>query len=375
VHQLVETKRFNACLQHDQLIVQRKAGSSFIGFSEAPIHFAPTFKLKVAQSDPNSGMFRQTSSVNRQPKGGLKNSTSSVQSPLQISPIPAHMQSLTWPSVSSQGSGLGIGNIPQVPSSMDAFLSYPSEITSDKRVYNNQRTPSWTDRILFKSRPPRKELNEECPGAPPICCQAYTSISKQPGSDHLPVVGVFDVPFHWNAIEHIEQTPLQASNSFQKGKSTIVRSRTKSLFQRGGAHNKVFPQKATSLLRSRSKGKGDPPNAYSPTSPGGENKLDELSAARSSSPTLSSPLLQSLTESTAPKNVSVALHQSRNKANVMRTISLGRKRTESNDSHKQPFPPPIYTLNAAGGNTSEAYDSNGAVAANKKSDGDRCLIM
>ncbi|KAI9179114.1 hypothetical protein H9P43_005776 [Blastocladiella emersonii ATCC 22665] len=44
---LIETNRLDACLNNDQLTAQRRAGHTFIGFQEAPIRFAPTFKLIV----------------------------------------------------------------------------------------------------------------------------------------------------------------------------------------------------------------------------------------------------------------------------------------------------------------------------------------
>ncbi|KAJ3353598.1 inositol polyphosphate 5-phosphatase [Allomyces javanicus] len=48
VTHLIATHRLDACLNNDQLTAQRRAGHTFLGFSEAPITFAPTFKIKVA---------------------------------------------------------------------------------------------------------------------------------------------------------------------------------------------------------------------------------------------------------------------------------------------------------------------------------------
>ncbi|KNE72045.1 hypothetical protein AMAG_15986 [Allomyces macrogynus ATCC 38327] len=57
VTHLIATHRLDACLNNDQLTAQRRAGHTFLGFSEAPITFAPTFKIKVAH-----GHARRTSS-------------------------------------------------------------------------------------------------------------------------------------------------------------------------------------------------------------------------------------------------------------------------------------------------------------------------
>ncbi|KNE61056.1 hypothetical protein AMAG_06811 [Allomyces macrogynus ATCC 38327] len=58
VTHLIATHRLDACLNNDQLTAQRRAGHTFLGFSEAPINFPPTFKIKVAHAHA-----RRTSSV------------------------------------------------------------------------------------------------------------------------------------------------------------------------------------------------------------------------------------------------------------------------------------------------------------------------
>ncbi|KAJ3368730.1 inositol polyphosphate 5-phosphatase [Allomyces arbusculus] len=50
VTHLIATHRLDACLNNDQLTAQRRAGHTFLGFSEAPITFAPTFKIKVTHA-------------------------------------------------------------------------------------------------------------------------------------------------------------------------------------------------------------------------------------------------------------------------------------------------------------------------------------
>lgn len=89
-------------LKHDQLLQQRAAGKVFHGFSEADIHFHPTYKF-----DPGS---------------------------------------------------------------------------DDYDTSAKQRIPSWTDRILFKSRQP---------GA--ITCNSYDACTLMMESDHKPVIGSYSI--------------------------------------------------------------------------------------------------------------------------------------------------------------------------------------
>jgi hypothetical protein len=66
-----------------------------------------------------------------------------------------------------------------------SFLpTYKFDLNSDHYDRSTkQRTPSYTDRILFRSNGPGN----------PITCRGYQSVNEVKTSDHRPVYGVFDV--------------------------------------------------------------------------------------------------------------------------------------------------------------------------------------
>jgi len=51
IRQLIKTKNYERLLKYDQLELQRKNGLAFVGFEEAPITFAPTYKFVVGTND------------------------------------------------------------------------------------------------------------------------------------------------------------------------------------------------------------------------------------------------------------------------------------------------------------------------------------
>ena len=73
-----------------------------------------------------------------------------------------------------------------------SYQSSPALLESDSLHYDSspkQRVPSWTDRILWKSRSIKKKVD----------VLSYTSHMNVIGfSDHRPVTGCFLVDFDWN---------------------------------------------------------------------------------------------------------------------------------------------------------------------------------
>ncbi|KAK9728505.1 hypothetical protein K7432_000987 [Basidiobolus ranarum] len=122
----LSTGDYGYLLDRDQLIQEREKGTVFPDFEEAPITFPPTYKFDV----PHVGQ-------------SYMSSESSLSDAMP-------------------------------PSLRHIYDSSPKA-----------RIPSWTDRILYKSR-----VGE-------IDVLRYEGLMEMYGSDHKPVVGVFSVRFDW----------------------------------------------------------------------------------------------------------------------------------------------------------------------------------
>jgi hypothetical protein len=142
VSALVRTKDWGALLAGDQLKREIAAGRTLHGFNEAPIVFAPTFKVARHEA---------------------------------------------------------------------------------KEVYNEKRTPSWTDRVVFKSITSRATHLTAIPGG-------YTSSPSLTTSDHKPVRAVFKVRLPEAPSEHLIACPGETSPccllTQVKIRHTLTRSRT-----------------------------------------------------------------------------------------------------------------------------------------------------
>ncbi|KAK9728169.1 hypothetical protein K7432_001281 [Basidiobolus ranarum] len=124
----------NYLLECDQLNIQRQSNLVFQGFHEAPILFPPTYKFDVVNQTSNS----------------------------EIIDIEYNRP---------------ICDFIPLKNSLDSMNVYD---TSPKA-----RVPSWTDRILYKSKKGEVEVPR------------YEAVMDMYGSDHKPVVGVFLVYFDW----------------------------------------------------------------------------------------------------------------------------------------------------------------------------------
>jgi hypothetical protein len=115
-------------LHHDQLCSVLADGAAFKGFTEAKITFPPTYKVSCSDS-------KQTS----------------LQYCFQYDPGTQNFDSSS-----------------------------------------KQRTPAYTDRILYKQRAGRRFSGQF--ETPPLQCLVYDSVSSITTSDHKPVWGVFKAP-------------------------------------------------------------------------------------------------------------------------------------------------------------------------------------
>ncbi|CAG8598360.1 7965_t:CDS:2 [Paraglomus brasilianum] len=146
VDEYLEAKDIQTLLEHDQLLEEMKNNTIFKNFHEAPIGFTPTFKFDITDHED----YRHSGPIPH-----------CLSSPAIVQPPPAKYD------------------------------------TSEKN-----RVPSWTDRILFKTRIPGKDAR----------VIRYTSHMDVLGfSDHRPVTGVFLVDFDWNrTVNHRQNAhPLQ----------------------------------------------------------------------------------------------------------------------------------------------------------------------
>jgi hypothetical protein len=153
-------------IANDQLTIERKKGTAFKDFHEAPVTFPPTYKYRITTSPITSqnGSFSEDA---------LSPNTLSPPTPLS----------------------------PTSPQSMDgSILTMLDDHASKVRI------PSWTDRILYKSN-----LKDSALHIKPI---TYTSFMDFITSDHKPVAGVFSF-----AVLDATSLPLQDHKETKKKKN------------------------------------------------------------------------------------------------------------------------------------------------------------
>lgn len=126
---------YNELLSRDQLRREMKKNALYHGWREAEIHFPPTYKFDILR------------------------------------------KSASGPGSTSRAGGTGAADVYD---------------TSSK-----SRIPSWTDRIIYRTRdrkPSRGSWNRDR-----IRVLRYDGIMDMYGSDHRPVVGVYELAFDWEA--------------------------------------------------------------------------------------------------------------------------------------------------------------------------------
>jgi hypothetical protein len=191
VDALLESRRYEVLLANDQLRWAMAQGSAFPGFAEPDITFMPTYKFDRPSASPGYGRQSKRRSATSTlaaspvledvPLLELPPPLASPMSPLPLSttdpPTPTSFRPL-----SPLAEGGGKGGSVLLPSPTSSSRGHgpphaPSSFTYDSSP--KQRVPSWTDRVLFKSRRPHT-----------ITPLVYTSLPIH-GSDHQPVMGAF----------------------------------------------------------------------------------------------------------------------------------------------------------------------------------------
>ncbi|KAI8923031.1 Endonuclease/exonuclease/phosphatase [Entophlyctis helioformis] len=207
---ILENRRYEVLFNNDQLQIEMRRQNVFRGFSEPQITFQPTYKFQVDPDciTPVDGKLPPipTSASGRQPQSSQQGPSSAATAtasaktlpPLAVAPLPPSPPSPTHTQSPSPSPSPNVPS-PSSPSSPSAAL-YGYDPRSD-------RIPSWTDRILFKSRrvppasPPTVAGHHSRPSTPllhPIIPRLYNTCMDIGSSDHKPVYALFvvdlDVP-------------------------------------------------------------------------------------------------------------------------------------------------------------------------------------
>lgn len=187
---LIEQGRTEVLLANDQLSIERRKNRVFKGYEEAPITFFPTYKFEAG-----NGNYAIDQDDDLRQSVELRHSTDSA---LVQSPLPSTQPFSPRKSIDA-GKDLKKKRRLTVPGSPNSFYD------ASKKA----RVPSWTDRILYKTRvsmPSRKaseksnstmalanlNANANVPGGvEPISVLQYSSLMNMMSSDHKPVYGVF----------------------------------------------------------------------------------------------------------------------------------------------------------------------------------------
>lgn len=222
IDSLISQKMHEVLLANDQLGIEMRKEAVFSGYQEAAITFSPTYKFNVVKfsarerdSDGDTLPRRKSTripSIRRK----RKSSTSSAESE------------------QSQDSDRERSNVDALPRDLDAIVEQADEVLSLSRAKsvikpvggydssNKQRIPSWTDRILFKSRKShltivdeliKKHTNIKVNSVPSVSVLEYKSVPEMECSDHKPVIGKFSIDTDWSELLPRSALPMESKSS------------------------------------------------------------------------------------------------------------------------------------------------------------------
>ena len=157
-------------MRSDQMSNLMSRGMIFKGFEEAlwPPPFWPTYKCKIIGNTTNSvGSGKPSTSAMINSTSSGSNSSSPTQS------------------IFSDGSNLTNTSEPVLANEVKNDDVFYSDDSGSIFNYDETRVPSYTDRILFKSKVKQQISN--------IKCVQYNSINTINSSDHKPVYAMFEV--------------------------------------------------------------------------------------------------------------------------------------------------------------------------------------
>lgn len=189
---------------YDELTIQRRRGGPFAAFDEAPISFAPSYKMKIL------GKEAQAVSKNNQPAANRK------------FPNSIHISSELAPSTGSPGI-LRSATLPAAPVGEQPDATFRARELLDE--YDPGRTPAYTDRILWRER-----------AGIEVTPVTYERLDNFRFSDHRPVrlcLKVVAQDVQWDLLPD-EAWRKQTS----PGAETVISSVVESETPRGlGSHN------------------------------------------------------------------------------------------------------------------------------------------
>ncbi|KAL7754149.1 translation elongation factor EF-1 alpha [Sorochytrium milnesiophthora] len=213
IHSCIATRRVEVLTANDQLLQQRQKRKVFVDFEEAPITFLPTFKLHVAKPLDDRPRTRTRALSDPLPRLRIPTAgTTTSTVPSYVSPVRTHAPAIEPPAiidalheadtVSDDGSSDSSDVAIDISTSIAHLADYPDhadipdlfervmatvhdqEEQPPLATYSTVRNPSYTDRILYKVNSDQSDHY--------IRCIRYTSTPRQEGSDHHPVVGIFE---------------------------------------------------------------------------------------------------------------------------------------------------------------------------------------
>lgn len=205
VDSLLQDQMTEVLLANDQLSIERKKGKVFQEFEEADITFFPTYKFDVMKSLMQGNDY----ALKRKKSFGLRRPRLSS---MRSSNDPAEIRNSAFLNAPENSN---IGRLPPIfvdtaspvegpvggVSTISRILSYDSS--------KKQRIPSWTDRILFKSRfttveildeQTQKRKHSKVPVVAPARNERYDSCMDMEWSDHKPVLAHFSIDFDWSPV-------------------------------------------------------------------------------------------------------------------------------------------------------------------------------
>ncbi|KAF0357476.1 DNase I-like protein [Gigaspora margarita] len=183
VDKLINKKQLKTLLCYDQLRKELSNFCYFSNFNEHDITFNPTFKFDITHRTNNNN----------------------------------HENS---PSSRSSSSSEIVGSIPW------RYDSGPK-----------QRVPSWTDRIIFKTRLSSKLVKK-------IDVEKYTSHMDVVGfSDHRPVTGCFLVDFDWKSEKELLEKRLSLDLEQDRSDNASISSDSSNMIRGIGGNKKKGPRK------------------------------------------------------------------------------------------------------------------------------------
>jgi hypothetical protein len=208
----LQTRRLEVLLANDQLTLEMKKSHVFQGFSEGAITFVPTYKFELASTN-----FSYTPTVDDE------DSLEDLRTPIATSPNTAYPTSPLSPSPTSPGSpGAQSVSASRTPTSTSsAGTKLRRDRTGTRGEYDQSRKariPSWTDRILFKTRS-MAIADGRLLG---VQVRRYISVMAMMSSDHKPVIGDYELV----GLTEADLQKYTAVNASLPAKTTVSRPKT-----------------------------------------------------------------------------------------------------------------------------------------------------